>query len=415
MNLRLLFFPLALALAAFSLSQNLVAAAERPAIRFNKNFEAGALGKIEALGAGEYRCYVEGQYDEHGHNRQANWYYFQMLDVKERPITLTLTDFVGEYNGQPGACPMSPETIPVFSYDNQVWRHFPSMAWDDQKKEATLRFTPEQDVIWIAHVPPYPYSRVLRLLDDVSSAACARVEVVGKTAQGRDLHVVTVSTPEIADADKKTVWLIARQHAWETGTSHVLEGALRFITSESAVARRWRDKVIFKFVPTMDPDGCATGHVRFNSNGYDLNRHWDEVDLRTKDVLQRMPEIWYVKKALFAYLDSGGKIDLLLNMHNDEMPEYIESPVTDDAGERAFRQLFSLLTERTTFDPGSPLRLRARPDRTTNWLYQERKIPAAVMEQRIGTSKKLARQPTVPDRLEFGEALIQAMAEAVTR
>ena len=310
---------------------------------------------------------------------------------------------------------MTPETIPVFSNDNRSWRHFASMSWDDQKKQATLRFTPEQDVIWIAHVPPYPYSRVLRLLEEVNSEACVRMEVIGKTAQGRDLHLVTVTAPETPDDHKKTVWLIVRQHAWETGTSYVLEGALRFISSDAAAARAWRDRVVFKFVPTMDPDGCAVGHVRFNANGYDLNRHWDEVDLHTKELLERMPEIWSVKKAILNYANSGHSIDLLLNMHNDEMPEYLDTQVADEHGQQVLQRLFTVLTANTSFDPDSQLRISSKPDHTTNWLYQERKIPVATMEQRIGPSNKLGRQPTVEDRLEFGSHLIEAMADAVTR
>ena len=47
-------------------------AQEKSAITFNKNFEGGALGKIEKLGDAQFRCHVEGQHDEHGRNRQAN-------------------------------------------------------------------------------------------------------------------------------------------------------------------------------------------------------------------------------------------------------------------------------------------------------------------------------------------------------
>ena len=75
-----------------------------------------------------------------------------------------------------------------------------------------------------------------------------------------------------------------------------MEGALEFITSDDAIAGELRDKVVFLFTPMLDPDGCATGQVRFNANGYDVNRHWDEVDLRSKSHLERMPEIWYVEE-----------------------------------------------------------------------------------------------------------------------
>lgn len=386
---------------------------EKPAITLNKNFEGGAIGKIEKLGDSQFRCHVEGQHDEHGRNRQANWYYFRMDGVQGRGVELTLTDFIGEYNNKPGACAMNAETIPVFSYDDEHWQHFPAMDWDDQKKEATLRFGSEQNRIWIAHAPPYTHSRLLRLLEQLNQAAPVRVEAIGKTVQGRDLHLVTVTDFDTPDHGKKTVWLQARQHAWETGTSYVMEGALRFIASPDPRARELRNKVVFKFTPMMDPDGCASGKVRFNANGYDVNRHWDEVDLRRKEFLERMPEIWYVKKTILGWVDSGRKIDLMLNLHNTETSEYLDTQADDDPTLKIMQRFFDALVAKTTFDPSQKLRVNHNPGNTTNYLWNERKIPVLLMEQRIGTSQKLGRRPTVEDRLGFGEQLINVMAETV--
>lgn len=386
---------------------------ERPAITFNKSFEGGALGKIEKLGDAQFRCFVEGQHDERGRNRQANWYYFRMDGVLDRDVTLTLADFVGEYNDKPGSCPMNADTIPVFSYDDEHWQHFPAMTWDDRKKEATLKFRPERERIWIAHIAPYTHSRLLRLLTEIDRADCARVEVIGQTVQRRELHLVTVTNFEKPYAGKKTVWLQARQHAWEAGTSYVMEGALRFITSDDARARELRNKVVFKFTPMMDPDGCASGKVRFNANGYDVNRHWDEVDLRRKEHLERMPEIWYVKKAIFGYLDAGRKIDLMLNMHNEESGEHLDTQVDDAATLKMMQRFYDSLAAKTSFDPSQKLNIKKEPGNTTNALWKERKVPVLLMEQRISTSKKLGRRPTVEDRLAFGRPLIAAMAETV--
>ena len=380
-------------------------------ITFNKNFEGGALGKIAAVSATEFRCHVEGQHDARGRNRQANWYYFRMDGVKGSKVTLKLTDFVGEYNDRPGSCPMNADTIPVFSYDDEHWEHFPAMIWDEQQKEATLRFEGARDRIWIAHVPPYTHSRLLRLLDEVDRLPTVRVEVIGKTVQQRDLHLVTVANFE--KPGKRTVWLQARQHAWETGTSYVMEGALRFITSDDPHARALRDKVVFKFTPMMDPDGCATGKVRFNANGYDVNRHWDEVDLWRKELLQRMPEIWYVKKAILACMDSERKIDLMLNMHNTETAEYIDTQVDEEPTQKLMQQFFGALVAETSFDPSRKLRFTDAPGNTTNFLWKERRVPVLLMEQRIGTSLKLGRRLTVQDRLAFGRQLIAVMAETV--
>jgi hypothetical protein len=384
-----------------------------PTITFNKDFEDGSLGKVEKLSDTTFRCAVEGQHDERGHNRQASWYYFRMDQTRDRDLTLTLTDLVGEYNDKPGACPFSADIIPVFSYDNEHWNHFESTTWDNEKKEATLKFHPTQDAIWIAHVPPYTHSRLLKLLWEIRKSSCTRVEVIGKTVLGRDLHLVTVTNFEQPDAGKKAIWLQARQHAWEAGTSFVMEGALRFIVSDDPIARKLRNEFVFKFTPMMDPDGCATGKVRFNANGYDVNRHWNTMDFRDREQLRLMPEIWHVKKAILGWLDSGHPIDLMINLHNTESTEFLDTHCDDDAMLKRMTVLYDNLVEKSSFDPSRKLGVGGTVATDTNSLWHERRVPVLLMEQRIGFSKKLGRRPTVEDRLKFGRHLITGMAETV--
>jgi len=303
----------------------------------------------------------------------------------------------------------------VFSEDGEHWRHFPSMSWDESRKEATLTFRPESGQVWIAHLPPYTHSRLLKRLDQIGSRPTARVEIIGKTVKGRDLHLVTVTNFERPDRGKRTVWLQARQHAWESATSYVMEGALEFITSDDPTARELREKVVFLLMPMMDPDGCASGKVRFNANGYDLNRHWDEVDLRNKVLLEWMPEIWYVKKAIFGLVDSGRTIDLFLNLHNTETAEYLETQASDASSRRRINRFFEELAASTSFDPVDRLRFDNRTDHATNSLYRQRGIPVVLMEQHIGTSKKLGRRLTVTDRIDFGKELITVLGRTVSQ
>src|SRR5262249_8866885 len=161
-----------------------------------------SLGRIEPVGDVAFRCRVKGQQDEHGRNRQASWYYFRVDGARDRKITLTLTDFVGEYNGRPGACPMGPDIRPVCSDDDEHWRPIADVRWDDRAKEATLRLRPGGDSVWIAHQPPYTPRRLVRLLEQVDRCADARIEVIGKTAQARDLHLVTVTAADVDDREK---------------------------------------------------------------------------------------------------------------------------------------------------------------------------------------------------------------------
>lgn len=318
-------------------------------VRFHTNFEGGSLGRIERIGPDAYRCHVRGQQDQSGRNRQASWYFFRIDGASGRELTLILTDLIGEYNGRPGAVPMGPEIRPVISDDGERWTPIADTCWDDRTKEATLRIRPARDIVWIAHQPPYTPSRLARLLEEIDRRAQARVEVIGKSARGRDLHLVTVTDPAFDDRGKAVVWLQARQHAWESGTSFVMEGALRFITSDDPGARALRRRAVFLFTPMVDPDGCASGQVRFNANGYDVNRHWDEVDLKSKRYLARMPEIWYVKKAIVDRVESGRPIDLLVNLHNTETAEYLSTMAADRASRAIVDKLNDRLTRETTF------------------------------------------------------------------
>jgi Zinc carboxypeptidase/Cytosolic carboxypeptidase N-terminal domain len=399
-------------IAATTAFSSLATAAERGEVTFSTAFEGGSLGRIEKLNETTFRVHVLGQQDERGRNRAATWYCFRMDHVRDRDLTITLTDFVGEYNDVPGSCPMNEKIRPAMSEDGRTWSHAHEMTWDNEKKEATVRLRPTRDSVWLATQAMYPHSRLVALVEELKHSPHARVEVIGKSVQGRDLFLITVTHFEKPDTDKKTVWLQARQHAWEGGTSYVAEGALRFAVSDTPAARALRASNVCIFTPMVAVDGCAIGLPRFNVHGYDPNRHWDEVNLRDKRYLAFMPEVWYFKKAILNHVARGGRIDLMLNMHNTETGEYVATQANDAVSLTKMNVMYDRLLAASSFDPSLPQKLRAseQASGTTNWLYQEARIPVMLMEQRIGFSTKLNRWPTVQDRLEFGAVLLMAMA-----
>jgi hypothetical protein len=387
-------------------------AAKSAEVTFSTAFEGGSIGRIEKLGKTTFRVHVLGQQDERGRNRAATWYCFRMDHVQGRELTITLTDFVGEYNDVPGSCPMNEKIRPAMSEDGQTWAHAEDMTWDNEKKEATLRLKPKRDSVWLATQAMYPHSRFMALVEELKQSPHARIETIGKSVQGRDLMLITVTDFAKPDDNKKSLWLQARQHAWESGTSYVAEGALRFAVSDRPEARALRENNVCIFTPMVAVDGCAIGLPRFNVHGYDPNRHWDEVNLRDKRYLELMPEVWYFKKAILNHVARGGRIDLMLNMHNTETGEYVATQADDEKSLARMNVMYDRLLAATSFDPSPPQKLRAseRPSGNTNWLYQEARIPVMLMEQRIGFSTKLNRWPNVSDRLEFGPALLLAMA-----
>lgn len=387
-----------------------------PPVLFNTAFESASLGRIDKLSETEFRLHIRGQQDSRGRNRQATWFFFRLDEVAGRELTLRLTDFKGEYNDRPANAPAGEWFRPVFSEDGEKWTHLPAATWDKEKDELTFTVRPKGRSLWLAHVPPYPLTRLNKLLDDIRPSPFAKIESIGRSVLGRDLPLVRVTNFQKPDATKEVIWLQARQHAWEAGTSFQVEGALRFVVSDEPAARKLRDENVFIFVPMLNPDSVASGEVRFNANGFDPNRQWPEVDLRDRRWLERAPEIWHVKQALLTQ-HARQPIAIALNLHNTEMNEYLDTMVDGDSEQARLHHFFALAVGRTSFDPSRP-RLTiftpsgTNPGNTTNSIWLEARIPMLLMETRIGPSPKLGRIATSEDRMALGRALIQAMAEA---
>ncbi len=365
------------------------------------DFEGGCLGKIEQVSETQFRCAIPGQADHEGRNRQASWYFFRIDGARGREVTVVLTDLKGEYNYKPAPACVREDTPPVVSGDGKTWRHLDKISVAGN--EATIRFTPDSDRFWVAHIEPYTASRLDRFMAEIRGSQSLKDEVFGKSVEGRDLHVLTITE---ASGPAPVVWLMCRQHAWETGTSFVGEGAIRCLLSgEGAPLRRER---VFKIILMLDPDGCAHGGIRFNRNGYDLNRNWDTADPENPASRKLMPEICAAKELIRS---SKG---CFLTLHNQETGEWLSG--SGKHPEIAAR-LFSALQAETTFDPfekgpRAPVATIA-PGRFSvyEFLDRERNLPAFLLEQGVTAGKKLGHLPTSSGRREFGRQLIQVLAK----
>jgi murein tripeptide amidase MpaA len=384
-------------------------------IGVSTNFQGGSIGKVDRVSPTHLRCAVKGQSDQDHRNRQANWYYFELTHLPHKPMTIDLVDLAGEYNYHRPVYAVTKDVRPVYSYDDVHWRNFTNaqVSWDPREPHLTLHFTPRSDHVWIAHVQPYTNRNLANLLASFRKSPYLQVQSVGHTVQGRTMLLLAITDPKAPEAGKKVIWLMFRQHAWETGSSWACDGAVRFLLSDDKRAASIRRRVIFKIFPMADPDGVADGGVRFNRYGYDLNRNWDTPDPK------KMPEIWAQRKAILGWVDSGHHLDLFLSLHNDETNEYVEAPAAFRAlGERVFHALI----ETTSFNPTSPLRnmgattTSGKPGRmmVDQGLFHDRGLPAMIMEQMIVYNPKLGHVPTAGDRREFGAELVRALAEAVT-
>jgi murein tripeptide amidase MpaA len=194
----------------------------------------------------------------------------------------------------------------VASYDRQTWFRVPSTYAD-----GTLSFeiAPECGTIYFAYFAPYSYERHLDLLTWSQSQDGCELETLGQTLDGRDMSVLKIGE---AGADKKTIWITARQHPGETMAEWFVEGVLhKLLDDEDPHAAALLSKAVFYIVPNMNPDGSVRGHLRTNAKGVNLNREWQTPSMEDS------PEVYLVLNKM---RETG--LDMHLDIHGDEAIPY---------------------------------------------------------------------------------------------
>ena len=67
---------------------------------------------------------------------------------------------------------------------------------------------------------------------------------------------------------------MGRVHPSEATGSHIVNGFIKHLLTDSQEAKELRQKVLFKIVPMLNPDGVILGNTRTGVAGRDLNRQY---------------------------------------------------------------------------------------------------------------------------------------------
>lgn len=131
-----------------------------------------------------------------------------------------------------------------------------------------------------------PHTEVLSFYQDLAMRApdVVRIREIGRSREGRPLNLVTLSRPGVAEpweahASGKPIVLIGAQvHGDEPAGK---EGLMLFARDlVDGDLSHLLDRVVFVFVPQMNPDGAEAGTwgTRANPAGYNLNRDYLRLD-----------------------------------------------------------------------------------------------------------------------------------------
>ena len=238
-------------------------------------------------------------------NRAAGHVHFRVQARAGSDLTFEFRNLDNVWNGQPGSVARELRTM-VVSEDGRRWRSIPTDALPGDRVRLSVKM--QSDSLFIARLEPYRLSDLDRLMNSIRENPRVEISTIGKTVGGRPLDVVRIG-------DRRApyrVFVRARAHPWESGSSWVAEGLIERLLKDDPQAKLFLDRYALYVLPMANKDGVARGMTRFNLLGKDLNRNWDAP--ADADVA---PENAALERWLEQMIAAGQKPQLALELHND--------------------------------------------------------------------------------------------------
>jgi hypothetical protein len=271
------------------------------------------------------------------------WWYFKVEGIRPGE---TLTLDVG------GGVWATPDQA-VFSTDNLTWKQ--TEPGKREKDRIVYRVKLDGKEAWFAWGPPFVLKHAQELVQKwAKESPHATAFELTRSKEGRAVPGLRVQQAGAEDDDRVGIWINARQHAWEAGSSWVCKGFTDWLLSAEPEAEALRKKARLTIVPIMDVDNVETGAGGKNQKPHDHNRDWSAKPV--------WPEVEAAIKQI-GELNKTGRFDLFVDLHNpganDRQPFFF-IPATELMSPAARRNLDSFLTASRTEITG-PLKLNPKP------------------------------------------------------
>lgn len=288
-------------------------------IRFDSKFESGNLDKVVKVRDGEYDLYIRSDANSRRHTQ---WFYFSVENIlRPHRVKFNILNFTKDNllytqgmqpliysTKQPGKGWHSAGvniTFRISKLMRYITRRKPyySMSFD-------YDFEVAGDKVYFAYSVPYTYSKLLKFLDEICRIYEGKTllrDTLCKSLSGVEIPILTISDLATNNHNKEFIIITCRVHSGETSASWMMEGFIRFLLDFNNTAKFLRERVVFKIVPMMNPDGVIIGNYRNNLSGNDLNRQYIKPDKRLH------PSVYHVKELLKS-IDSN-KILAFIDFH----------------------------------------------------------------------------------------------------
>lgn len=241
------------------------------------------------------------------------WWFFRIEGMEpSQVITLRLrgSDAIVSGAAPSQRKPLSPvwamPSQAAFSHDGKTW--FQTDKGVREGECMIYRVRAEGASVWVAWGPPYTVQAAGGF---VRGAGLGRPGIEARelcrSREGRSVPMLRVCEGPREAARRFGVWIQARQHAWESGSSWVAQGLAEWLLSDSADAEWLRQHAELFVVPVMDADNVATGNGGKDALPHDHNRDWSESPHWNETIAARR----FVGDFI-----SQNRMDVFLDLHN---------------------------------------------------------------------------------------------------
>ncbi len=229
----------------------------------DKDFVTGAYAACDTQGAKAFRIVVAPE--DEGEINCSPWYAFRLTPNRKATVTVDI-----DYT----RC--GHRYWPKSSIDGETWQRLPDDAveieGEDDQRSARITLTLGSEPVYVASQEILPPSTYAEWLDRLEEAPFATRALLGKSAQDREIEVLTLADP--ASEQRETVVLVGRQHPPEVTGALAMMSFVETLMGDSDLAKAYRARFETVVVPLLNPDGVVRGHWRHNTGGVDLNRDW---------------------------------------------------------------------------------------------------------------------------------------------
>jgi len=353
---------------------------------------------------GAINIYLLYDHERSSPNRAAGHFHFLLQARAGSELTLEFKNLDNVWNGQAGSVAKELKTA-VISQDGRDWRAVPLESLPENRARLTLRMPGPR--LYVARVEPYRLSDLDQLLASIGNDRRVEIDSIGRTVEGRELEIVRIGDPRA----RYRVFLRARAHPWEAGSSWVAQGLIRRLLRDDELSRKCLDRYCAYVLPMANKDGVARGLTRFNLQGKDLNREWE----RPADP-QFAPENYALEKWLEGMIKAGQPPHLALELHNDGSGQlHISRPPVPRLSEHlqrmaAFEQL---LRRHTWFTEGSTRETFRNSGTLGDGWLERYGIDAVVHEFNCNWIEGLKDYPSARHWEDYGASLATVFYEYV--